>query len=572
MKKNLFKKVAAFVTAASMVASLGTVAFADNYYERGIKITNVTYDKAVTDDGKVVPGEYDVTVSYSVDEGVTNEIGVTMLAYTGTDPKLSVDTDGYTPYNKDSMQIVGIDQQKQKDQTGSFEFRVTTIGDSNAIKVAYDVPSIILVSGDKVAPAAATLLITTPREEKTAASVEYTYEGTAIEYFSYEKTGLADKVKAALADMPGAATLKDADGNEIGTASISGANIKTVVEKDADTYTVTATIPTGTTVTSESYDVIIPAGGLDAVFDVAVDMVPWTVTSTSYGSDNKMTISSQDSLAAVKSAVEAKLDEVGVTVKGSEEGMTKTIKTVTVGDFTVAGGAAYDETCAADQKVTGSVTADISDDTEVTVADSEKLTFELEVTVKSAAAAKWEIVSAEMSDSAITFNDQESTVTADSLLTDITTVVNSRTATLKGANAEETENVSLATATVAVKDASKFIYTVTIPASVEATLANIPAEGYAFDITVVVNYKKPAVVYGDMNNDGKFNMADARIVLKMGLSKSNPNYYAATDEEKIKADVNKDGKYNMADARLILKRGLSSSNPNYIDKFPVEEQ
>lgn len=559
MKKNFMKKIAALITAASMAASLGTAAFAANYDGTGIKIDGVNVSPTEEE------GVYSVKVDYTVSDGVTNGIGVTMLAYAGTD--LSVSDSAYTPYDDASMQIVGIDQQGQTGQTGSFEFRVTTNNDNGAIKVDYNVPSIILVSGDNVTPAAAMFTITEPawvadKAEYTGITefdVEWPYDEAAI------KQAIVKNVSINDIKLSKSGTGKETQFSSIGTVTEESF----AVVKTGDTYSVTFTFPSDAVVDGAELDSTLTSVSIG---EIVVNKKAWTVTSTSYGSDNKMTISSQGSLAAVKSAVEDKLAEVGVEVKGSEEGMTKTIKTVTVGDFTVAGGAAYDDTCTDDQIVTGSVTADISGDTEVTVADSTKLTFELEVTVKSAAAAKWEIVSAEMSGSAITFNDQESTVTADSLLTDITTEVNSRTATLKGANTEETENVSLATATVAVKDASKFIYTVTIPASVGATLANIPAEGYAFDITVVVNYKKPAVVYGDMNNDGKFNMADARIVLKMGLSKSNPNYYAATDEEKIKADVNEDGKYNMADARLILKRGLSSSNPNYIDKFPVEEQ
>ncbi|MGN1092104.1 MAG: dockerin type I domain-containing protein [Monoglobaceae bacterium] len=380
MKKNLFKKVAAFVTAASMVASLGTVAFADNYYESGIKITNVNYQRAD------VAGEYDVTVSYSVDEGVTNDIGVTMLAYAGAN--LSVDASDYTKYNT-SMQIVGIDQQEQTAQTGTFEFRVTT-KDDGAIKVAYDVPSIILVSGDKVAPAAATLLITTPREEKTAASVEYTYGGTAVEYFSYEKAGLKDKVTATLADMSDTATLKDAAGNVIGTAPISGANIKTVVEKDADTYTVTATIPAGTTVTSDSYDVIIPAGGLDAVFDVAVGMVPWAVVSANYNAENTMTIEPQADADAVVTAIEAKLAEAGVTLKGADE---KAVKKLAGDDLDVtvalAGDAAYDPTNTEDQVLTYTVTVNFAGDAEAAVTEDSVLAFELTVTISAAPAGTY---------------------------------------------------------------------------------------------------------------------------------------------------------------------------------------
>ncbi len=554
MKKNLFKKVAAFVTAASMVASLGTVAFADNYYESGIKITNVNYQSAK------VAGEYDVTVSYLVDDGVTNDIGVTMLAYTRKDPKLSVSDKGYDEYDA-SMQIVGIDQQEQKDQTGSFEFRVTT-KDDGAIKVAYDVPSIILVSGDNVTPAAAMFTITEPAWVADTAEytgitefdVEWPYDEAAIKQ-AIVKNDLINDIK-----LSKSGTGKETQFSSIGTVTEESF----AVVKTGDTYSVTFTFPSDAVVDGAELDSTLTSVSIG---EIVVNKKPWTVTSTSYGSDNKMTISSQNSLAAVKSAVEDKLAEVGVTVKGSEEGMTKTIKTVTVGDFTVAGGAAYDEMCAADQIVTGSVTADISGDTEVTVADSTKLTFELEVTVKSAAAAKWEIVSAEMSGSAITFNDQESTVTADSLLTDITTEVNSRTATLKGANTEETENVSLATATVAVKDASKFTYTVTIPASVEATLANIPEEGYPFDITVVVKYKKPAGVYGDVNGDGNVNMVDAGLIKQRFLKKIDK----FTDKEgnvidDVYGNVNGDVNINMVDAGLIKQRFLKK-----IDKFPVEK-
>lgn len=291
-------------------------------------------------------------------------------------------------YNKDSMQIVGIDQQEQKTREGSFEFRVTTNGDSDAIKVDYNVPSIILVSGDKVAPAAATLLITTPRDEKTAASANYTYEGAAVDYYSYEN--VADRVKAALADTSDAATLKDADGNVIGTVPISGANIKTVVEKDADTYTVTATIPAGTTVTSDSYNVIIPAGGLDAVFDVAVSMVPWAVVSANYNAENTMTIEPQADADAVVTAIEAKLKKDGVTLKGEDE---KAVKKLAGDDLDVtvalAGDAAYDPANTEDQVLTYTVTVNFTNDAEAAVTDASDLTFELTVTISATPAGTY---------------------------------------------------------------------------------------------------------------------------------------------------------------------------------------
>lgn len=556
MKKNLFKKVAAFVTAASMVASLGTVAFADNYYERGIKITNVTYDKAVTDDGKVVPGEYDVTVSYSVDEGVTNEIGVTMLAYTGTDPKLSVDTDGYTPYNKDSMQIVGIDQQKQKeDQTGSFEFRVTT-KDDGAIKVAYGVPSIILVSGDKVTPAAAAFTI---KEEKTAASAAFTYDDV-IPYYSYED--VAGKVNAALADMSGTATLEDAKGTEIGTAPILGSNIKSVAvsEDDADTYKVTATIPAGTTATSDKYNVTI-SENIDVTFAVVVEKIKWKVTSTYYKTDNngtrnKLTIPYQASLEDVKAEVERRLAGVGVTV--ANENATKTIKSVTVA---IPEDATYEQGSEEDQTVICNVTADITDDPDVMVNEGNEavLTFDLEVTVRSATAEKWEIESATMSGDPIVFNDQEKDVTADDLLDAVTTEIQSRTITFVGANDGETETVPLTDAGVAVKDAATFTYKVTVPADA-ADFANIPEGGYTFDVVVTVKYVKPAGTYGDVDNSGVVDMSDAAEIMRYYLG-----YDSSFKVDAIYADVDNSGVIDMSDAAKIMQYYLG-----YITSLPDE--
>lgn len=465
MKKNLFKKVAALVTATSMIASLGTVAFAENYSGNGINITNVNAQKAVNNDGAVVDGVYDVTVSYEVADGVTNAIGVTMLAYAGEN--LSVDASDYTKYNT-SMQIVGIDQQEQTAQTGTFEFRVTTKGDDDAIKVTYDVPSIILVSGDNVTPAAATLLITTPREGKTAASAEFTYAGTAIEYYSYEN--LADKIKIALADLADTATLKDAEGNVIGTAPISGANITSVAKKDDTTYTVTVKIPAGTVATSDTYDVTIPAD-INVPFDVPVGLVPWAVVSAEYNEGNTMAIEPQADADAVIAAIEDKLANDGVKLMGADEKAVKTLEgedlDVTV---TLAGETAYDPNNAEDQVLTYNVAVNFEGDSEAAVTETSELTFALTVTVS--------------------------------------------------------------------------------------------------DI--------PAVVYGDMNGDGKFNMADGLIVLKMGLSIDNKNHYPEagvepSNEDKTKADVNGDGKYNMADVLLILRHGLSDSNPNYLEKFPVEK-
>ena len=559
MKKNLFKKVAAFVTAASMVASLGTVAFAENFKGTGIEITNVACVPTKGVDGKVVSGVYDVTVSYTVADGVKNGIGVTMLAYTGEN--LSVDKDEYTEYNN-SMQIVGIDQQEQSEkQTGSFEFKVTTNGDGDAIKVAYGVPSIILVSGDKVTPAAAAFTI---KGEKDADSAELTYE-TTIGYYSYQESDLATIIKNTLSGLGevGVATIKDAEGTEIGTVSIPGAYIKSV-ELIEGAYIATATIPADADVESSEYNVTIPANGLDVTFEVKVAKEKWEVTSTSYGADNKLTIAYQESIETVKTAVESKLAEVGVTVANAEA--RKTIKSVTVA---IPEDAAYDPASEDDQIVTCNVTADITDDADVVDnGDGTALTFALEVTVKSATAEKWEIESATMSGDPIVFNDQEKDVTADDLLDAVTTEIQSRTITFVGANDGETETVPLTDAAVAVKDAATFTYKVTVPADA-ADFANIPESGYTFDVVVTVNYVKPAGTYGDLNGDDKINAADVAQLWKK-VKDSSYVFHDKDDNSVIDdtyAKLNTDDKINAADVAQLWKKVKDST---YV--FPVEAE
>ena len=58
---------------------------------------------------------------------------------------------------------------------------------------------------------------------------------------------------------------------------------------------------------------------------------------------------------------------------------------------------------------------------------------------------------------------------------------------------------------------------------------------------------------GDVDEDGKIGMKDARLVLKAAVGSEK-----LTDEQKKLADVDKDGKVGMKDARLILKYAVGS--------------
>ena len=154
---NLLKKVGSVITTAALLATLGTTAFADgeNVSTKpgtGISITSVTTTKV--DDN----GLYNVKVEYATT--VDNVTGMTMLAYRAKDSSGNPsDTALGTAYSND-MQIVGIDQKEPvKNNSGSFEFKVTTKTDANGFYIQKGKKALIAVSGDQCEPAYATLLI-----------------------------------------------------------------------------------------------------------------------------------------------------------------------------------------------------------------------------------------------------------------------------------------------------------------------------------------------------------------------------------------------------------------------------
>ena len=67
--------------------------------------------------------------------------------------------------------------------------------------------------------------------------------------------------------------------------------------------------------------------------------------------------------------------------------------------------------------------------------------------------------------------------------------------------------------------------------------------------------------YGDANNDGKVNSADARTVLRHASKLD----LLENDEDLRAADVNADGRVNSKDARSILRASAK------IEPLPVEQ-
>jgi hypothetical protein len=63
----------------------------------------------------------------------------------------------------------------------------------------------------------------------------------------------------------------------------------------------------------------------------------------------------------------------------------------------------------------------------------------------------------------------------------------------------------------------------------------------------------PSVTQGDLTGDGKVNVQDATLSLRIAVGS-----ITATDAQKAAGDVNGDGKVNVQDTTLILRRAVGS--------------
>lgn len=256
---NLLKKVGSVITTAALLATLGTTAFADGENVstkpgKGISITSVTTTKV--DDN----GLYNVKVEYATT--VDNVTGMTMLAYRAKDSSGNPsDTALGTAYSND-MQIVGIDQKEPvKNNSGSFEFKVTTNTDANGFYIQKGKKALIAVSGDQCEPAYATLLIKlaakeiTPKTLDKAVSVDANASDDAIQSAlntAAEKATVSviddvdgeHQVSLSLADIKDGKWTLGEDGKYTKTYTFKASNtyVEGVEFKEDKTVKVTATI------------------------------------------------------------------------------------------------------------------------------------------------------------------------------------------------------------------------------------------------------------------------------------------------------------------------------------------
>lgn len=316
MKKFSLKKITAAVSAAAMIATMGTTAFA---YEKttnveteignGINITKVQCLDTDKD------GIFDVEIGYTTTSA--HELGATMLTY-GNAGNTSLTTGDFT--NTTDMKIVGVDQSESvgANENKSFNFKVSAIpSTTNSYYLKRGVTALVAISGSGATAKSVAQLQLDPL---TATSATMTETSVPVNYF------YGDNDEAILAAVKAAIKGKTVNVAAVGTAvdektkkplesytavyTLAGTE---EVTKENNTYSVT--IPNTATFDADSADascIAIPTDGIKAEIPVTLTAKAWTgtglalregVTSVSI---NKNDIASDDTDAtkAVKKALE----------------------------------------------------------------------------------------------------------------------------------------------------------------------------------------------------------------------------------------------------------------------------
>lgn len=235
MKKFSLKKITAAVSAAAMIATMGTSAFAADPATGTISIDKVEYDTTKST-GNIHAFKIHYTTS------VTQELGVTMFSYMkSTDTSALTDDVRYTKETKGSLKIVGVDQKADGDDK-TIDLVVST-NSKDSINVADGQIGLVLLGGDKVsAPAVA--LIATPGislNKTDLGSIPVLYTGNTTAENEALKSAILNKllatgkdgadIKVTTYDSADNNKMKIAETPDIGSITVDLAN-KTVTVGD----------------------------------------------------------------------------------------------------------------------------------------------------------------------------------------------------------------------------------------------------------------------------------------------------------------------------------------------------
>jgi len=557
MKKFSLKKITAAVSAAAMIATMGTSAFAA-VGNPGSGVTIDTITKTLVDETNQI---YNIKVDFT--SSSANEIGMTMLTYGNADDSslnLQSDWDNNKYKDDNSMKIVGVDQKEPvaNGSTGSFEFKITTKQSAGAIYLKKGATALIALSGDGVTtPAVAPLSIN--------AIAGYAAPVNLGEVSMAANADVQAELTAAAKGQSAAVYEKQDDEVSLGNVPLADATIGTWTEKDG-TYTATATIPASTVMSGVDF----PAAGLSVSLTAttkftAVNAAKATAvegfTANEGATEFTKTVTADDST----SDATLKNQLVGKKVTLADES-GKVSGAVTITDSMVATDETYDSATESDQVITYTVTVPegATDNTLLNVS-SGGIAVTAKITVTKTPVIKAIALEGAEIEVSVTKGDTDEATSAA-----IKSALDAKIASGYKFVVDGTD-VTISNATYAwtvTGSGNTFTATMKVTAVTGEGLAEMPATGIDATlpkITITVN-DKPAYVYGDLNGDGKVNMVDAGLAKQRFLKKID-QFTDSTGStiDDAAGDLNGDGKVNMVDAGLIKQKFLKK-----IDQFPVE--
>ena len=557
MKKFSLKKITAAVSAAAMIATMGTSAFAA-VGNPGSGVTIDTITKTLVDETNQI---YNIKVDFT--SSSANEIGMTMLTYGNADDSslnLQSDWDNNKYKDDNSMKIVGVDQKEPvaNGSTGSFEFKITTKQSAGAIYLKKGATALIALSGDGVTtPAVAPLSIN--------AIAGYAAPVNLGEVSMAANADVQAELTAAAKGQSAAVYEKQDDEVSLGNVPLADATIGTWTEKDG-TYTATATIPASTVMSGVDF----PAAGISVSLTAttkftAVNAAKATAvegfTANEGATEFTKTVTADDST----SDATLKNQLVGKKVTLADES-GKVSGAVTITDSMVATDETYDSATESDQVITYTVTVPegATDNTLLNVS-SGGIAVTAKITVTKTPVIKAIALEGAEIEVSVTKGDTDEATSAA-----IKSALDAKIASGYKFVVDGTD-VTISNATYAwtvTGSGNTFTATMKVTAVTGEGLAEMPATGIDATlpkITITVN-DKPAYVYGDLNGDGKVNMVDAGLAKQRFLKKID-QFTDSTGStiDDAAGDLNGDGKVNMVDAGLIKQKFLKK-----IDQFPVE--
>lgn len=556
MKKFSLKKITAAVSAAAMIATMGTSAFAA-VGNPGSGVTIDTITKTLVDETNQI---YNIKVDFT--SSSANEIGMTMLTYGNADDSslnLQSDWDNNKYKDDNSMKIVGVDQKEPvaNGSTGSFEFKITTKQSAGAIYLKKGATALIALSGDGVTtPAVAPLSIN--------AIAGYAAPVNLGEVSMAANADVQAELTAAAKGQSAAVYEKQDDEVSLGNVPLADATIGTWTEKDG-AYTATATIPASTVLSGVDF----PAAGLSVSLTAttkftAVNAAKATAvegfTANEGATEFTKTVTADDST----SDATLKNQLVGKKVTLADES-GKVSGAVTITDSMVATDETYDSATESDQVITYTVTVPegATDNTLLNVS-SGGIAVTAKITVTKTPVIKAIALEGAEIEVSVTKGDTDEATSAA-----IKSALDAKIASGYKFVVDGTDvTISNATYAWTVTGSDKTFTASLKVTAVTGDVAEMPAGGIDATlpkITITVN-DKPAYVYGDLNGDGKVNMVDAGLAKQRFLKKID-QFTDSTGStiDDAAGDLNGDGKVNMVDAGLIKQKFLKK-----IDQFPVE--